>query len=845
MSKKLIFSLLNIFFFLTTYAQPVTIDNSYFYAVGFNMTVRSIALQNDGKAIVGGSFISYDNFSSNRIIRLNLDGTIDLSFNIGTGFDQPVSEIAIQDDGKILVGGYFLEYNGAMKRGIVRLNQNGSIDNSFNMFQGFNSSVRTIAIQDDGKILVGGSFTEYIGVVNNRIIRLNTDGSIDNSFNVGDGFPWSGDVTSITIQNDGKILVGGNFTNFDHDGITTNRIIRLNADGTRDNSFITGSGFGNSFNDYVSSIVQQIDGKILIGGDFGSYNGTVRNKIIRLNLDGSIDNSFDIGTGFDGWVHDIILQSGGGILAGGQFTSYNGTLRNYLIRLNTDGNIDNSFDINQGFNSSILTMMEQSDGRILVGGSFTSYNGTSRNRIIRLLNCFPSQSTDIISGACDSYSWIDGNTYTSSNNTATHTIVGGAASGCDSVVTLNLTLGQSNTGMDIINSCTPYTWIDGNTYTISNNTATHTLTNISGCDSVVTLDLTIGSNTGVDVLTECNSYTWIDGNTYTSSNNTATHTLTNAAGCDSVVTLDLTIYNSTTGVDVQTACNSYTWIDGNTYTASNNTATHTLANAAGCDSLVTLNLTINSSTTGTDVISACDSYAWIDGNTYTSSNNTATHTLTNTAGCDSVVTLDLTVNYSTTGTDVITACDSYTWIDGNTYTSSNNTATHTLTNSVGCDSVVTLDLTINTVNASVSQNNTTLTANATGANYQWIDCDNGNSPISGETNQSFTATVNGNYAVEVTQNGCTQTSECLNVNTVGINENDKKVFVVYPNPSEGVFTIKNTIKDNTTFTITDITGKVVKIGWLNYGENIVDLAKNANGVYLLNIEDQTIKLVKK
>ena len=83
-------------------------------------------------------------------------------------------------------------------------------------------------------------------------------------------------------------------------------------------------------------------------------------------------------------------------------------------------------------------------------------------------------------------------------------------------------------------------------------------------------------------------YTWIDGNTYTPSNNTATHLLTNAAGCDSLVTLDLTISNSTTGIDVKTACDSYTWIDGNTYTTSNNTATHLLTNAAGCDSLVTL-----------------------------------------------------------------------------------------------------------------------------------------------------------------------------------------------------------------------------------------------------------------
>ena len=121
----------------------------------------------------------------------------------------------------------------------------------------------------------------------------------------------------------------------------------------------------------------------------------------------------------------------------------------------------------------------------------------------------------------------------------------------------------------------------------------------------------------------------------------------------------MTINKSTTGTDVQTACDSYSWIDGNTYTESNNTAQFTLTNAAGCDSIVTLDLTINKSTTGTDVQTACDSYSWIDGNTYTESNNTAQFTLTNAAGCDSIVTLDLTINKSTTGTDVQTACDSY------------------------------------------------------------------------------------------------------------------------------------------------------------------------------------------
>ena len=305
-----------------------------------------------------------------------------------------------------------------------------------------------------------------------------------------------------------------------------------------------------------------------------------------------------------------------------------------------------------------------------------------------------SYNTTDIQGACDSYTWIDGNTYTASNNTATMMLT--SIAGCDSLVTLDLTIDNSLTGTDVQTACDSYTWIDGITYTSSNNTATVLLTASGGCDSLVTLDLTIGtSNTGTDVQTACDTYTWIDGNTYTTSNNSATWTLTNASGCDSTVTLDLTITNSNTGTDVQTACDSYTWIDGNTYTTSNNSATWTLTNASGCDSTVTLDLTITNSNTGTDVQTACDSYTWIDGNTYTTSNNSATWTLTNASGCDSTVTLDLTITNSNTGTDVQTACDSYTWIDGNTYTTSNNSATWTLTNASGCDSTVTLDLTIN------------------------------------------------------------------------------------------------------------------------------------------------------
>ena len=197
-----------------------------------------------------------------------------------------------------------------------------------------------------------------------------------------------------------------------------------------------------------------------------------------------------------------------------------------------------------------------------------------------------------------------------------------------------------------------------------------------------------------DTITACDSYTWIDGVTYTLSDTTAKHTLVNAAGCDSIVSLFLTINNSTSAIDTITACDSYTWIDGVTYTSSDTTAKDTLVNAAGCDSIVSLFLTINNSTSAIDTITACDSYTWIDGVTYTASNTTAKDTLLNAAGCDSIVSLNLTINYTKTTTDSIVANDSYTWINGVTYTSSNTTVTDTLLASNGCDSIVSLNLTI-------------------------------------------------------------------------------------------------------------------------------------------------------
>ena len=248
--------------------------------------------------------------------------------------------------------------------------------------------------------------------------------------------------------------------------------------------------------------------------------------------------------------------------------------------------------------------------------------------------------------------------------------------------------------IDSVYACFSYTWIDGITYYSSTNTPTYTLTNIYGCDSIVTLNLSIfNSNINTDYQTTCGPYTWIDGIEYNNSNNTATYSP--YPGCE--FNLDLVVYSPSYSTDIQYACNSFTWIDGNTYTSSTNTPTYTFVNGAanGCDSTVTLDLHINPTTQyTTDTQYACEStgYTWVNGITYYNSISGPTYYYQNIYGCDSIVTLDLTIYPIYSNEEHIFVCygDSYTFLDGDTY----NNITEFFTKGInfttinGCDSLI-------------------------------------------------------------------------------------------------------------------------------------------------------------
>ena len=363
--------------------------------------------RHEGKTYVGGMMVMHGFEWCSRISSINTDGSVDGSFSIGSGFNSGVRGVAVQSDGKVLAGGAFTSYNGTSTNYIARLNTDGSLDTSFSVGSGFNNIVWSIAVQSDGKVLVGGNFTSYNGTSVNRIVRLNTDGSVDGSFSVGSGF--NNIVYSMAVQSDGKVLAVGRLTSYN--GTSTNRIARLNSNGSIDTSFSVGSGL----NGGVYSMAVQSDGKVLVGGQFTSYNGTSTNYIVRLNSNGSIDTSFSIGSGFysevvyNTAVRSIVVQSDGKVLVGGFFTSYNGTSTNYIVRLNTDGSIDTSFSVGSGFDNTVWSIAVQSDGKVLVGGAFTSYNGNTAFYLAKL-NIDGSVVTDLAEQFA--YNTINGTPYT-------------------------------------------------------------------------------------------------------------------------------------------------------------------------------------------------------------------------------------------------------------------------------------------------------------------------------------------------------------------------------------------------------------------------------------------------
>jgi uncharacterized delta-60 repeat protein len=337
--------------------------------------VRALVAQPDGKVIVGGGIDEIAGKEVNAIGRLNADGTVDSTFNPGTGANGSVVSIVLQTDGKLLVGGWFTTINETSRRGVARLNTDGDLDNTFDPGtggkRGFSvGRVWSVAVQTDGKVLVGGAFTTFNDTSRNLIARLMDDGSLDSTFNPG---TWAdGTVLSIVMQRDGKVLVGGNLTT--SNGANGVGIARLNTDGSLDSKFNPGMGAG----DVVNSMAVQPDGKVVLGG---FEAGMMAGLIARLNTDGSLDSTFNPGTGAGHLVNSVALQTDGKVLVAGYEA---GTKKGFIDRLNADGSLDSTFSRGVGADDLLWSVVVQADGKLLVGGDFGAINEVSQVYVARL-----------------------------------------------------------------------------------------------------------------------------------------------------------------------------------------------------------------------------------------------------------------------------------------------------------------------------------------------------------------------------------------------------------------------------------------------------------------------------
>jgi uncharacterized delta-60 repeat protein len=366
-------------------AGPGAWDQTYAPVVSGG-AVYAMGLQTDGKLVVGGAFTAINSSSSRyHLARLLSDGTLDSTFfATGSGVYSTVWALAVQSDGRIVIGGDFTSVGGTSRYHVARLNSNGTLDGSFIPTNAINYSVLAVAVQANNAVIIGGTFIQ--GTFPSYNARLNADGTTDTTFS---SYP-NGAVYAIAIQTDGKIVIGGNFTNVN--GANRYHIARLNGDGSLDNTFQNGM-MGASSN--VRCIQIQSDGKILIGGDFTAVNNTARNYVARLNADGSIDNGFNNSSvgimGANGPVYSMAVQPDNNIVVGGAFTSYNSANLSHVARIYPDGTRDTTFT-NFGINNIVQALAIQNDGKLLIGGAFTTINNTNWSYLGRLYgNLYPPE----------------------------------------------------------------------------------------------------------------------------------------------------------------------------------------------------------------------------------------------------------------------------------------------------------------------------------------------------------------------------------------------------------------------------------------------------------------------
>jgi uncharacterized delta-60 repeat protein len=371
--------------------SPTAFPNGLQPSAAFNLALTSdvlgagsiravVPVPSGTQFYVVGDFLRIGGQIRSRVARFNLDGTLDAGF-VPPVFDGIVRAAALQSDGKLVVGGDFNSAGGVSTSRVARLNLDGTLDPAF---VGYNTNgvVNAVAVQSDGKILVGGSSTQIGGVPRAALARLNSDGTPDLTYNAQIAIAAGGNavVNALVRLSDGRLVLGGTFTTVA--GVTRGNIAILTTTGALDTTFApVGAGIAGGA---VNSLALDSSGKLLVGGGFPTFNGTAQNRLARLNLDGTLDETLVIGTGPAGTVTAIQPLAGGTFVIGGSFTTYNDISRSSLALIGSNGALDISFNSGMTINIPVFALALDSAGALLVGGDFNALGGLSRNRLGRV-----------------------------------------------------------------------------------------------------------------------------------------------------------------------------------------------------------------------------------------------------------------------------------------------------------------------------------------------------------------------------------------------------------------------------------------------------------------------------
>lgn len=333
--------------------------------------VHAIGVQPDGKILIGGQFTRVGGgLVGGNLARLDKEtGSLDSTFTGYTG--GTVHSIQVQSDGRILIAGTFVNASGVSQYALARLNPDGSHDSTFSV--AVNGIAYAVIIDSNGQIILGGKFNYVNSVPCNNIVKLDTTGNVVSAYGAGVGVNSSAVIYTMAIQPDGKLLVGGFFSSAQ--GVSRSNLARFNTDNSLDTGFTVGT------NNDVETIVVDTNGNVVFGGFFTEAGGVPRNYLARCRSDGSLDGSFAPNPSYR--IYSLASQSDGKLLIGGSFTTISGVRQNYLARVHINGNLDTTFNANLT-SGAVEVMRTQPDGRILVAGGFETFDGKPRYGMARL-----------------------------------------------------------------------------------------------------------------------------------------------------------------------------------------------------------------------------------------------------------------------------------------------------------------------------------------------------------------------------------------------------------------------------------------------------------------------------